>query len=218
MASKIFDISRPVHAGLAVWPGDTPYSHIYGMQISAGETVNVSTLTMSAHTGSHADAPYHFDENGSKIDELPLDAYIGPATLFHLDHLGPISPRHLQDVPFATVERLLIRTPASDRPDAQWPSKIAYLLPETAHLLGRTGVRLFGIDSPSVDHLDSKDLPAHHALAQHRVAILENLYLRDVPPGSYELIALPLRIATDGSPVRAVLRTYVSVDLPTFLS
>ncbi len=107
----------------------------------------------------------------------------------------------------AAVERLLVKTPASSRPTERWDEEFAYLAPETAALLGAKGVRLFGTDAPSVDPMHSKTLEAHHTLGRHNVQILESLALSDVPPGDYELIALPLKIQVDGSPVRAILRT-----------
>jgi arylformamidase len=102
---------------------------------------------------------------------------------------------------------LLLRTPASELPDGQWPDEIAYLLPETARWLGECGVQLFGTDAPSVDPLDSRELATHHALRQAGLVWLESLYLRDVPVGDYELIAPPLKLPVDGSPVRALLRS-----------
>jgi arylformamidase len=204
---RIYDITRPISPTLAVWPGDTPYTHTWTMRIANGESVNLSTITLSAHTGTHADAPYHFDDQGVLINAIPLSAYIGRATVLHLPFTGSILPEHIAGIDLATVERLLIRTPASDCADDQWHEAIAYPVPETAALLGRHGVRLFGSDAPSVDPLDSKTLDGHHALYRQGIAILENLQLRDVPPGQYELIALPLHLPTDGSPVRAILRT-----------
>ena len=209
---QIYDITRPITPELAVWPGDTPYSHVWVMRLDQGDSVNVSTLTLSAHTGTHADAPYHYAEGGAKVGELPLDAYIGPATVIHLEHTGPILPEHLAGVELARVQRLLVRTVASTRGDADWSEDIAYPTPATIDLLARHGVRLFGTDAPSVDPIDSKTLDAHHALHRHGMVNLENLLLRDVPPGEYELIALPLKLPlVDGSPVRAILREWLQV-------
>ena len=120
---------------------------------------------------------------------------------------GPIRPEHLQDVDLAQVERLLVKSRASLRPDHVWEESFVYLAPETARLLVDAGLRLFGTDAPSVDPQDSKTMDAHRILRTGPVAILETLQLRDVPPGVYELIALPLKLDNDGSPVRAVLRT-----------
>ncbi len=202
-----YDITRSLTPNLAGWPGDTSFSARWVMRMAEGDSVNVSALTLSAHLGTHADAPYHFAEDGMRLDEMPLDAYVGPAQVVELDLTGPILPGHLAHLNLAAVERLLIKTPASQRADDHWADDFAYLAVETADLLARAGVRLFGTDAPSVDFVSSKTLDAHHALRRGNVAILEGLLLAHVPPGLYELIALPLKVALDGGPVRAVLRT-----------
>lgn len=206
----IFDITRAVTPALAVWPGDTPYSHTWVMRRDQGDSVNVSTLTLSAHTGTHADAPLHFDDGGPTIAQMALDLYLGAATVVELDLCEAIHPHHLAHVDLARVERLLIKTPAGLRDDGVWEDDFAWPTVETVALLARHGVRLFGTDAPSVDHVHSKTLESHHALHRAGIAILENLALRDVLPGDYELIALPLNLPVDGSPLRAILRTLAS--------
>lgn len=202
----LYDITRSIEEGMAVWPGDTPYAHAWGMRIASGDSVNVSALTLSAHTGTHADAPLHFEEGGLSIGAMPLAAYIGPATVLALETRGAIEPDDLHVVAERGIERLLIKTPASLRPNHHWEEEFAFLSPAAADFLVRCGVRLFGTDASSVDHVHSKTLDAHHILGRATVAILEGLALANVPPGDYELIALPLRLGVDGSPVRAVLR------------
>ncbi|HEY5596776.1 MAG TPA: arylformamidase [Candidatus Bipolaricaulota bacterium] len=204
---KLYDISRPITPALAVWPGDTSYSARPVLQITKGDSVNLTTLTLSAHTGTHADAAYHFLEKGSKINQVRLEAYLGFAHVVDFsDVTGPLTPAHLERARLAEVERLLIRTRCSALADDQWPAEIVYPTVETAQWLASCGVKLFGTDCPSVDPLDSKTLDAHKALHAGGIAILEGLLLKDVPPGRYELIALPLALDGDGSPVRALLR------------
>lgn len=209
---KLYDISRTVTPAMAPWPGDTPYSHRWVMRMDAGDAVNVSTLTMSAHTGAHVDSPYHYAEEGMTLAEMPLDIYIGPATVIEINTRGEILPKHFDGVALAKIERLLIKTPASQRPNDVWWNEFAHLSPAAAELLGRNGLRLFGTDAPSVDPVDSKTMDAHRMLYRYNVAILENALLLHVPPGEYELIALPLKIPTDGSPVRAVLRGRLKIE------
>ena len=175
-------------------------------RIADGDAVNVSALTLSTHAGTHADAPYHYAENGARLADVPLDVHIGSATLIEVETDGEILPSHLADVDLSRVERLLVRTSASAQPDDVWHDDFAYLSVAAAELLGTHGVRLFGTDAASVDPMQSKTLDAHRALLRGGVYILESLQLRNVPPGEYELIALPLKVALDGSPVRAVLR------------
>jgi arylformamidase len=205
----LIDISRPLSPEIAVWPGDTPYSHDWVMRLEDGASVNLSTLTLSAHTGTHADAPLHFASNGVTIDQMNLGAYLGPAVVAAIDRTGPISVADLQtlDLDLLAAPRLLLHTPASAQSHSAWSNTIAYLAPETVHWLGQQGILLFGTDAPSVDTIESKTLENHHILHGYNIAILENLFLRDVTPGIYELIALPLHLHTEASPVRAILRT-----------
>ena len=210
MTSHLFDITRPITPSLAVWPGDTPYSTEYLLRMDAGESVNLSTITFSGHCGTHTDAHFHYHPAGTRLAQMPLDAYIGPATVIDLRAAlpdgGAILPAHLAGVDLSRIERLLVKSKASFVPDDVWDENFVYLAPETAQLLVDAGLRLFGTDAPSVDPQESKTLTSHKTLHTGNIAILEILQLRDVPPGEYELIALPLKTDNDGAPVRAVLR------------
>jgi len=203
----MYDITRTISPTLHVWPGDTAYSAAHMLRRSEGSSVNLTTLTMSAHTGTHADAYYHFEDDGAHPLTMPLDAYIGPARVVTVAKRGgPLLPQDVGDMEGA--QRLLIHSWVSDLPDDQWPEEFPYLSVELVEWLSSLGVRLIGPDSPSVDAFDSKELPCHHALKQHNMVNLETLQLRGVPDGDYELVALPLKLdLACGSPVRAILRT-----------
>jgi arylformamidase len=200
------DISQRLDDKVACWPGDTPFSFRLAWTKAESGSVNVGSVTMSVHTGTHVDAPYHFDNDGRRIIDLDINVFIGPARVIHLENVDAISPDELSGFALEGVSRLLIRTGAwSDR--SVFPSEIPPIRPELAEFLAAKGIRLIGLDLPSVDPIDSKELLAHHALARHGVHILEGLVLDHVEPGDYELAALPLALAdADGSPVRAVLR------------
>ena len=204
---KIYDITRTISPQMAVWPGDTTYSHRWASRIDEGAAANVTAITLSAHTGTHVDAPFHYAADGIRLSEMPLDIHIGPATVIELDVRGEIQPEVFAGVDLEAIDRLLIKTPASLRPDDVWEDEFAYLSLAAAELLGERGIRLFGTDAPSVDPVTTTTMAAHRVLYRGSVAILESVQLRDVPPGEYELIALPLKIAIDGSPVRAILRS-----------
>ena len=203
---KFYDVTRPLHVALAPWPGDTRFDQRLTWRMDAGASVNVGAVTMGTHNGTHADAPYHFLPDGARIDALDPAIYLGPAVLLDVSRAGwTIGRETLADLP-AGVSRLLLRTGAW--PDStRFPERIPTLAPDVPAWLGEQGVRLLGLDVPSVDAIESQDLPIHHALAAAGVHILESLDLAGVPPGPYELIALPLRIVGgDAAPVRAVLR------------
>ncbi len=203
---RIYDISPLLHAGVAVWPGDTTFSRQVSLRLDQGDPVELSDIRLSLHTGTHADAPSHFQPGGSTIDEVDLDPYWGPALLATVPGSGEIRPEHLESILSQQPIRLLLRAHPEFDAD-RFPERIRHLNLESARWIGQSGVRLLGIDSPSVDPLDSKELAAHKQLEQAGTRILENLRLRDAPDGHYELSALPLRIAGgDASPVRAALR------------
>lgn len=203
----IIDISKRLEPGVAVFPMDTPYREEFVARIGNGVPVNVSKITMSAHCGTHVDAPFHYDEQGDKIADVDLDILIGPARVIdaqgahRLCQPADISA-YLRDVP----PRVLLRLqPGLDQ--NKWQPNFRAVAPDTIALLVSHGVKLIGIDTASVDPETSKELPAHMAARDGRLIIMENLVLDHVEPGDYELIALPLKfINLDASPVRAVLR------------
>jgi arylformamidase len=202
----IHDITPPVSPALKVWPGDTPLSREVLLDLARGDAVTLSALRATVHLGAHADAPSHFDPSGATIEARPLDPYLGPCRVVGVE-VGPnglVGPGHL-DWPVG-VERVLLRTGTYPDPNA-FREDFAALAPELIERLADEGVRLVGVDTPSVDPFASKALPAHRACGRRGLAILEVLALGGVPDGLYELIALPLRlVGFDASPVRAVLR------------
>jgi arylformamidase len=203
---KIRDISRPIHTGMPVWPGDTPAEFAFTNTKAGGYSANVGRLRVSLHTGTHADAPYHYNDAGLKMDEVPVETYVGPARVVDIRGHDLITPGLLAAYDFATTPRVLFKSDTwTDF--TVFPSVWPLMAPEVPAWLAARGVKLVGLDVPSVDHISSKDLPIHHACDAANIVILENLDLRAVTPGVYELIALPLRIkGGDGSPIRAVLR------------
>ncbi|WP_010284691.1 arylformamidase [Bacillus timonensis] len=202
---KIIDISQPLSSATQEWPNDTPFEYALTWSIKEASTVNVGKITTSTHIGTHIDAPFHFDNEGKKVHELDLDRYIGKAKVIEVSGKKEIGVEDLKQFDLSGVKRLLIRT-NSWKNRKKFPTSITSLKPEIALFLAEKGIRLIGIDTPSVDQLDSKDLQAHHHLYQHGIYILEGIVLEGVELGDYELIALPLPIeGADGSPVRAVL-------------
>ncbi len=194
--------------GTPEWPGDTPFSCRWSWEIARGESVNVSEIRSSPHVGTHADAPLHVRDEWPPSHELPLEPFLGRAFVLGVDPSLPlIEPEHLASLPSGRIERLLIRTGQSIAAGAFPPSWPA-LAEAALQLLLSHGLRLLGVDSPSVDVRTSTTLDIHRALFAGGAYNLENLDLRGVPDGEYELIALPLKIiAVDAAPVRALLRS-----------
>ena len=159
------------------------------------------------HVGAHADAPSHYGADAPPIDQRDLDYYLGPCQVVSLN--APRGVRLRPDDLNADLqaERVLFATRTYPDPTC-FNMDFAALSPELVATLADRGVKLVGIDTPSVDLFDSKDLPSHKMFLERNMAILEGLVLQDVPDGLYELIALPLKlVGFDASPVRAVLRT-----------
>lgn len=203
---KLWDISPPLGAATPVWPGDTAYQQRWTLEIGPGCPVNVSALTLSPHLGSHADAPLHYGRSAAAIGDVPLEPFLGPCRVIHAIDRGPlILPSHLEHASGQVPQRVLVRTQA--HASAQWNPDFTAFAPETIAWLASLGVRLVGLDTPSVDPSNSKTLDSHMQLLAHDLRVLENLVLDDVPEGDYELIALPLKLTSAcASPVRAVLR------------
>lgn len=191
---------------MPVWPGDTAFLYEVSSPMEESGSVNVGRLELSTHSGTHVDAPFHFDNEGKKIIELDLDLYIGPAKVIDVIGKESIGAADLIGVDLDGCKRVLFRTLAWVNPDV-FPEKIPHIEPNLAPFLESKGIKLIGLDVPSVDPIDSQELPAHHSLNVHGIHILESLMLDEIEPGNYELIALPLPLVEgDGSPVRAVLR------------
>jgi len=206
---SLIDISRRLQNGMPVWPGDTNFSFELSWTKEESGSVNVGKLTLSTHTGTHIDAPFHFDENGKKVIDLDPNLYVGEARVIELLDVESIKKVDLEAFSLNGVKRLLIKTNSWENDNA-FPERIPHIEKDVAEFLKENGIKLLGIDVPSVDPLDSKELVAHHGLHENGVHILESIDLRSVSEGDYELIALPLPLTdADGSPVRAVLRKYV---------
>ncbi|MFJ7725034.1 arylformamidase [Neobacillus sp. NPDC097160] len=205
---RIFDVSRKMENGMPVWPGDTAFQYEVSWPMEESESVNVGRLALSTHTGTHVDAPFHFDNNGKRIIDLDLELYIGPARVIDMIGKESIGARDLNGIDLDGCKRVLFRTLSWINPSV-FPEKIPHIEPDLAPYLARKGVKLIGLDVPSVDPIDSKELPAHHSLNENGIHILESLMLDAIEPGEYELIALPLPLVEgDGSPVRAILRQW----------
>lgn len=200
------DVSQPLHRRIPTWPGDVKFSYELTSTKEESLSVNVGQVRMSIHTGTHIDAPFHFDSDGARTLDLDVNIYIGPARVVHLPNPTSIHPRDFDKAALQGVKRLIVRTDAWPNKQ-EFPTRIPPVDPELAPLLEDCGIQLLGLDLPSVDAIDSKDLPGHHALARHGVMILEGLVLDHITPGDYELAAVPLALQdADGSPVRALLR------------
>jgi arylformamidase len=211
--SEIFDISRPLSEDLAEWPGDAPFHFQFTKQIAKGDVVNLGKIDMSVHNGTHADGWFHFDSGAETIDRVPLENFFGPATVVDLTHkFSSGTEREITIVDLEAASEQLQRAPRLLLKTGIWrgstifPEWISVIAQDVPDWLKARGVKLIGVDVPSVDAVDAKVLRNHHALYAARIAIVESLDLSEIEAGVYNFAALPLKITGgDGAPVRAVL-------------
>jgi arylformamidase len=208
--SRFIDITPAVSAATPVFPGDTPFEAQSTITISKDLPVNVSRMTLSTHTGAHADAPLHYDADGAPIDAVDVGVYIGPCTVVHIINDEALLNRDMVRNALARTgakiaPRVLIRT--YQRQPKVWDPAFTVVSAGAITWLADQGVRLIGVDTPSLDPASSKIMDAHRVVFAHNMRILEGLCLDDAPEGAYELIAPPLKLeGLDASPVRALLR------------
>lgn len=205
--ARLWDISQRLRPSIPVWPGEPPFALDRIVEIDEACPVNVSVMTIGVHAGTHADSPLHYSADGAGSDEADLATYLGSCVVIDARHAGVrVEPDDIDWPAIAGAKRVLIRT-YEHFPADEWDAGFKAMAPAVIEQLAGQGVRLIGTDAPSLDPQDSKTLAAHQAVLAADMRILEGLVLDDVPPGPYELIALPLRIAgSDASPVRAILR------------
>lgn len=207
---RIWDLTQTIHPELEAWPGEPKFSKHESATISDQCPVNVGVYTMSAHTGTHADSPFHYDARGLDMASCDLHTFIGKCQLVDVSgSQGAVTLADVASVDWAYTERVLLRT-YDTFPHNQWNEDFTAIDSEVIHMLADKGCKLIGTDAASVDPQTSKTLDAHMAVRQRDMRILEGLILEKIPEGIYELIALPLKIqGGDGSPLRAILRDLV---------
>jgi arylformamidase len=206
---KTYDISVPITPGMVVWPGDPAVSMQRVSKIEAGDNANVTHLSLSAHTGTHVDAPYHFLPNGDTLEKVPLSQMMGRAYVLHLPAVDLISAEVLEqaEIPPRT-RRILFKTRNSEiweRGETEFQTDFVALPPDGAQYLVDRGVKMVGIDYLSIAPF-KQSRPVHEILLKAGVFILEGVNLSEVAQGRYTLYCLPLNLqGVDGAPARAVL-------------
>lgn len=208
---KIYDITVPISNSVPIYEGDPKVRIDICLSIANGDAANVSQMCFGVHTATHVDAPNHFIDGTRRVDQLDMDKLIGNCRVVGIDEtVSAIEPHHLGDL--TNVERILFKTRNSafwNEPAKGFRTDFTYISPEAAKVLADSGIKLVGIDYLSVEQFGSKDFKTHITLLEKEVVILEGSDLREVVPGDYELICLPLKYiggAGDGAPARAILR------------
>jgi len=205
---EIIDISVPISTTMVTWPGDPKPDIHFVKTMAEGGTSNTSAFTMGSHNGTHVDAPLHFVEDAMPIDRVPLDVLIGAARLLDMRGRDVITLGDLEAADIDGVRRLLFRTDASGFwADSEFHKEFCHLDDDAAAYLVESGVRLVGVDYLSVEQYEGRTRRTHKILLSGDVIIVEGLDLREVEPGDYEFICLPLLMeGMEAAPARAVLR------------
>jgi arylformamidase len=220
---KIIDITPVISSELAVFPGDQSFEQRVAMSFEQGHHLKLSSMVSTLHLGAHTDAPSHYHPEGKDIDEVDVKTYIGLCQVIdvsvlknNLKEIGlqthsasEVNPLRilLDEILGLKIEapRVIFKTGSFDNPN-QWTNEFRALSADLIHYLADQGVKLVGIDTPSIDPATDKVLESHHAVYQRSMAVLEGVILSEVPAGLYTLIAPPLKIkGADAAPVRALL-------------
>jgi arylformamidase len=205
---KLIDVSLALDSNVPTYPGNTPFNVEAIKRLANGDSSNVSTLHLSAHAGTHVDAPRHFFDDGPGADQLSLEMMCGRARVIELTTRKGVTPDDLAAFDLTEDVRLLIKTHNSKL----WGSPAFHddyigVTEAAARFLVEHGVKLLGVDYVSVEEFKNPGAPAHRTLLGAGTIVVEGLNLRDVEPGTYEMFCLPLSIVgADGAPARVVLR------------
>ncbi len=203
------DATHPLRNGMACWPGDPVFQQRLAASMAKGDVCNLTALSLCAHTGTHMDAPRHFIADGATIDQMPLEAGVGPCRVIALDCADQITAADLRPLRLRAGERILFKTRNSQR-DAElqaFDRDFISLRADAADFLAKRRVRFVGIDYLSVGGYEKDGVETHRHLLGAGIWIVEGLDLRAFEPGRYEMICLPLKLAgADGAPCRVLLR------------
>ena len=206
---RTYDISVPLTAGMPLYPGDPPFE-IEALPHDGAAPYVISRLGLSTHSGTHVDAPAHFLPGGATVDQLPVDILVGKARVVELLEQERIERADLEAQDMRDDLRVLIKTRMSGlMQKSTFQEDHVYLARDAALYLAQAGIKLVGFDYLSIDRYGgAPDFPAHRALLEAGVVIVEGLDLSEVPAGEYDLFCLPLRIGGgDGAPARVLLRS-----------
>jgi len=205
---RIHDVTVPLTPGMLVYPGD-PAFELEPVQRLGEAAFNLSRMVLTTHSGTHVDAPAHFLAGGATIDQLPLDILLGKARVVELTARERVERGHLEALDLRDDLRVLLKTRMSGQMlKARYQEDHLYLTVDAAHYLAQAGLKLVGFDYLSIDRFGSADFPAHHALLEAGVVVVEGLDLSEVEPGEYDMACLPLRVGGgDAAPARVVLRS-----------
>lgn len=203
------DITMPLRNGIVSWPGDTPFAIARDARMEDGSDYNLSRISLSAHTGTHMDAPRHFIADGATMEHAPLDDLIGICQVIELDCADQITPDDLFPLRLRRGQRLLFKTRNSARDWSGEPfdKNFVSIRKDAAQYLVKSGVRLVGVDYLSIGGYEKDGVETHRIILGAGIWVVEGLRLQGIHPGVYEMICLPMKLeGSDGAPCRVIIR------------
>lgn len=206
---KYVDVTVPIRPNMAVFKGDPPVVFEPVSSIKRGDPFNLTNISMGSHAGTHVDAPSHYFQAGRTVDEIPLDVLIGPVRILEFRGNKSVTRDMLLKSDLSDQQRILIKTDHSYLLDrySKFRGNYVYMEVDACGYMVQKGMKLVGIDSFSVESMESQDNMCHKVLLGAGIIIVELLNLRDVEPGDYEMVCLPLNIHKgDGAPARVLLK------------
>ncbi|MGZ3607748.1 MAG: cyclase family protein [Syntrophales bacterium] len=209
--NRWIDISLTLKSNMMHWPGDPPVSIERVREMDKGDTVNLSKITMGAHSGTHVDAPVHFIKGAEGVDQLLFDSLMGPARVIEIADADTIREEDLTDYRIKKGERILLRTQNSIKKILYrdvFTEDFVYLEKSAAEFLVSRGIKTLGVDYLSVGGYKKNGPDVHRLLLGAGILIIEGLDLSETPPGLYNMICLPMKILdSDVAPARVILKT-----------
>lgn len=205
----LYDATLPIREGMLTFPGDPTFRIESFSQLGKGDPFSLSVMSIGTHLGTHVDPPAHYLEGGHTVDQIPLDALVGPGVILDMRGRRFVDRDALERAPIGGHTRILLKTDNSPRLlEDTFYKDYVHLTPDAAEFLVECGARLLGIDYLSVEGAEDLEAPVHKTLLSAGVVIAECVFLKDVPAGPCEVYCLPLKIAAaDGAPARVLIRT-----------
>lgn len=205
MNVRYYDVSIPLRVGMTVWPGDAAFEFSPRTRISEEGNCNTSWMGLSTHTGTHIDAPWHFEDNGSRLDQIDTSLFFGEALLLDIPDGDTIRAKDLGSTRLPA--RVLFKSRNSEYPaDGPFRQDFVALAADAAQRLVDDGVKLVGVDYLSVAPFRQSGQDTHHILLGNNVVVVEGLCLKGFSTSCYEFIVLPLALlGADGAPCRAFI-------------
>jgi arylformamidase len=204
---KLIDVTRPIFTGMTVWPGDESVVIERTSSIAEGGAANISRLHAGVHAGTHIDAPLHFIDNGKSVDKIDTNLFSGRAKIIDIEESRSIRYEHVKSINKAESDAVFFKTPSSMRTlEEPFNTEFTGLEYDAAVHILEMGIKVIGTDALSIESYRSKEHDVHKLLLKKDVLIIEGLWLKDISPGIYNYICLPILInGSDGAPARVVL-------------